>query len=65
MYLAGYTMQEIADKNRLRLGGDLSNFIKSFEDFTILEKSQKILANFQDSDFETPIYNICYLLKRA
>lgn len=54
MYLAGYTMQEIADETGMALGGDLSKLIKSFEDFTALEKSQKNLASFQDTEFEVP-----------
>ena len=52
MYLAGYTMQEIADV----VGVDRKTIERETTDiYTRLEKSPQLLSNFQDSEFETPI----------
>jgi hypothetical protein len=51
MYLAGYTMQEIADV----VGVHKDSVSETCRKFIDLEKSDKLLASFQDSEFETPI----------
>ncbi len=57
MYLAGYTMQEIADTVNVEKMS-VSREIESCNNFTGLEKSYKNLANFQDSEMvsENPIH---------
>jgi len=55
MYLAGYTNEEIAE--------DMNISVQPVKDvttdiFTKLEKNPKNLANFQDNEFEVPIYNV-------
>ena len=50
MYLAGYTMQEIADV----VGVHKDSVSETCRKFIDLEKSDKLLASFQDSEFETP-----------
>lgn len=55
MYLAGYTMQEIADSVNV----DRKTIERETMDiYTNLEKSPKNLADFADTDFEPPLYNI-------
>ena len=57
MYLAGYTMQEIAEA----VGIDKANISREIENLlqiSSLAKSQQLHASFQDSEFETPIYNV-------
>lgn len=49
MYLAGYTMQEIAEAVGIEKMS-VSREVESCNNFTTLEKSYKIKANFQDSD---------------
>ena len=54
MYLAGYTMQEIADA----VGFEKSTVTKETEDLvkiSSLAKNHQVFATFQDSEFETPI----------
>ena len=51
MYLAGYTMQEIADV----VGVHKDSVSETCRKFIDLEKSDKLFASFQDSEFETPI----------
>ena len=64
MYLAGYTMQEIADTVNVEKMS-VSREIESCNNFTGLEKSYKNLANFQDSEFEAPIYNVWTFAKKT
>lgn len=46
MYLAGYTMQEIADAVNL----SMAKISETCSEFATLEKVNKNLANFQDSE---------------
>ncbi len=61
LYLAGYTMQEIADA----VGVHKDSVSETCRKFAELEKSDKNLANFQDSEFETPIYNVWTFAKKT
>lgn len=61
MYLAGYTMQEIADA----VGMTKETVSETCQKITAMEKSDKLLANFQDSEFETPIYNVWSFAKKT
>ena len=61
MYLAGYTMQEIADV----VGVHKDSVSETCRKFIDLEKSDKLLASFQDSEFETPIYNVWSFAKKT
>lgn len=61
MYLAGYTMQEIADE----IGMPHQTVSDSLPKITTLEKSAKNLAGFQDSEFEIPIYNVWTFAKKT
>ena len=57
MYLAGYTMQEIADA----VGLERSTITKDIEglvNISSLAKNHQVSASFQDSEFEVPIYRI-------
>lgn len=62
MYLAGYTIEEIAEELKISVQPvkDVTADI-----FTKLEKNLKLLANFQDSDFEIPIYNVWTFAKKT
>ena len=51
MYLAGYTMQEIAEA----VGMHPDTVLETTRKFTEMEKSVKLLANFQDSEFDMTI----------
>ena len=51
MYLAGYTMQEIAET----VGMHPDTVLETTRKFTEMEKSVKLLANFQDSEFDMTI----------
>lgn len=62
MYLSGYTMQEIADETNV---DEITIRRQTTDIYTDLEKSRKILANFQDAEFETPIYNIWTFAKKT
>lgn len=55
MYLAGYTNEEIAKE--VKLSGK-SIYEETTYLITDLEKSKQLLADFSDSDYEPPIYNI-------
>lgn len=64
MYLAGYTMQEIAEA----VGIDKANISREIENLlqiSSLAKSQQLHASFQDSEFETPIYNVWSFAKKT
>ncbi len=61
MYLAGYTMQEIAEA----VGMHPDTVLETTRKFTEMEKSVKLLANFQDSEFEVPIYNVWTFAKKT
>jgi len=61
MYLAGYTMQEIADAVNL----SMAKISETCSEFATLEKVNKNLANFQDSEFEAPIYNVWTFAKKT
>lgn len=54
MYLAGYTMQEIAEA----VGIPQQTVSDTLPKITTLEKSVKNMAEFQDSEFETPRQSI-------
>lgn len=62
MYLAGYTNEEIAE--------DMNISVQPVKEvttdiFTKLEKNPKNLANFQDSEFDMPIYNVWTFAKKT
>lgn len=61
MYLAGYTIEEIADDVNL----SKAKISDTCSEFTRLEKVNKNLAEFQDSEFETPIYNVWTFAKKT
>jgi len=64
MYLAGYTMQEIAEA----VGIDKANISREIENLlqiSSLAKSQQLHASFQDSEFEVPIYNVWTFAKKT
>jgi ParB-like chromosome segregation protein Spo0J len=62
MYLAGYTNKEIAEITGL---SEKSIYEQTTYLLTELEKSKQLLANFQDSEFETPIYNVWTFAKKT
>lgn len=62
MYLAGYTTEEIADATGVTKMTISEQTCKIFPE---LEKSYKNLADFQDTDFEPPIYNIWNFAKKT
>lgn len=64
MYLAGYTMQEIADAVGLERS-TITKEIESLVNISSLAKNHQVLANFQDSEFETPIYNVWTFAKKT
>lgn len=65
MYLAGYTDDEIATALGQKNTGNFRETVKSVSEFTGLEKQTQLFANFQDSEFETPIYNVWSFAKKT
>ena len=64
MYLACYTMDEIAEK----VGVSQDTVERRIKDFTAkssTEPNAANLMNFQDSDFETPLYNVWTFAKKT
>jgi len=55
MYLAGYTNKEISEEVAL---SEKSIYEQTTYFLPELEKGKKILSDFSDSDFETPLYNV-------
>ena len=61
MYLAGYTNDEIAEA----VGLSEASIRQTTAEFTTLEKVRQLNASFQDSEFETPIYNVWSFAKKT
>ncbi len=62
MYLAGYTNKEISEEVKQT---EMTISEVTTKIFAGLEKSYKNLADFQDNDFEVPIYNLWTFAKKT
>lgn len=64
MYLACYTQEEIADQFGVTKE-TISQDLISCQEMESLPKSDKILSEFQDNEFDLPIYNIWNFAKKT